>query len=103
MYCGILYNISSSLLFLCSLLLGDYKGAKLSYSFHPHPNPLPSRAREGICGVLPLKAREEKERGFIRGNSFPPYTEESVFLSSVVFFFLYFFVFWGIIKGHSPL
>jgi len=30
---------------------------------HPHPNPLPSRVREGICGILPLKAREEKERG----------------------------------------
>jgi len=28
---------------------------------------LPSRAREGTCGVLPLKAKEEKERGFIRG------------------------------------
>jgi len=50
---------------------------------HPHPNPLPSRAREGICGVLPLKAREEKERGFIRGEFFPPYTEEGFsFLSS---------------------
>jgi len=30
---------------------------------------LPSRAREGICGVLPLKAREEKERGIIKGHS----------------------------------
>jgi len=74
------YNISSSLLFLCSLLLGDYKGAKLFYSFHPHPNPLPSRAREGICGVLPLKAREEKERGFIRGNSFPLILRKTLFL-----------------------
>jgi len=36
--------------------------------------------REGICGVLPLKAREEKERGLIRGNSFPLILEETLFL-----------------------
>jgi len=46
--------------------LGDYKGTKLSYSFHPHPNPLPSRAREEMCGVLPLKARK-KRKGDYKG------------------------------------
>ena len=70
---------------------------------HPHPNPLPSRAREEICGVLPLKAREEKERGFIRGNSFP-LTEEDVFPSSVVFVFSVFnFLLLGDYKGALPL
>jgi len=53
--------------------LGGYKGVKLSYNLHPHPNPLPSRAREGICGVLPLKAREEKERGLQGGILSPLY------------------------------
>jgi len=37
-----------------------------------------------MCGVLPLKAREEKERGLIRGEFFPPYTEEDVFPSSTL-------------------
>jgi len=67
---------------------------------HPHPNPLPSRAREGICGVLPLKEKE-KERGFIRGNSFPlilrkvfPSSTLERFFSSVIdliFFHLFCF------------
>jgi len=45
---------------------------------------------------------EEKERGFISGNSFPLILRKA-FSPSVVFFFLYFFVFLGDYKGVLPL
>jgi|GEM_PF-5495199 len=44
---------------------------------------------------------EEKERGFISGNSFPLILRKA-FSPSVVFFFLYFFVFLGDYKGAQP-
>jgi len=54
-----------------------------------------------------IEGEGRKRKGIHKGEFFPPYTEEDVFSSSVVFASLsllsFSFAFWGIIKGCSPL
>jgi len=50
-----------------------------------------------------LKAREEKERGFIRGNSFPLILRKTFSLPQLVFVFFMFFVFGGYKGVFFPL